>query len=527
MNIQLRKLGAVLVAAVLTTAGCGGSSGGGDSVSPPPPTTPPPSGGIIRSGVGVSAGPIDGFGSVIVNGVTYDTSSATWTRDDNPSSQDQFKVGETVIVTGTIDTNSTSDDDRNAVAETVELDELVKGPATQAAGTTATVMGQTVRSDAGTIIDNDCNTLTTDVSFDNLSDLTAFFAVEVYGNVQPDDGSIKATRIECKTEADMAGDEFEVNGIAEMVTATTIMVNGLKVDYSMANLGNDFPGGEITDKDPVEVKGTDFTPGVDPNPDTLVATRVEYKGNRLVGAEGDHYEIEGFISVFRGVDDFDVRVGLDTFTVITDSTSTTFEGDPNLLDVNVKVEVEGEIDGDDNLAATKVEIKTSTNIRVTGLVDEIVNGEIRILNIRINTDNLTRFEDKVDDNPDYDASAVMEGHYVEARGQEIPAGEITAFEFRRDQEDTDTELRGFIEDDSVIGTSSFMILGVTVDTRSVEVYRDQNDVPFTDPAEFWTAVGTGGVLVDVKGAEQADGTTLLAQEVELELLAQEVELEME
>ncbi|MDH3906512.1 MAG: hypothetical protein OEV16_12780, partial [Gammaproteobacteria bacterium] len=73
MNIQLRKLGAVLIVAVLTAAGCGGSSGGGDTSPPPtdpPPTDPPPSGGIIRTGVAVGAGPITGFGSIIVNGIT-------------------------------------------------------------------------------------------------------------------------------------------------------------------------------------------------------------------------------------------------------------------------------------------------------------------------------------------------------------------------------------------------------------------------------------------------------------------------
>jgi hypothetical protein len=31
------------------------------------------------------------------------------------------------------------------------------------------------------------------------------------------------------------------------------------------------------------------------------------------------------------------------------------------------------------------------------------------------------------------------------------------------------------------------------------------------------AAGGNGYLVDIKGAEQADGTTLLAQEVELEM----------
>ena len=509
MNIQLRNLGAVLIVAVLTAAGCGGSSGGGDTSPPPtdpPPTDPPPSGGIVRSGVAVGAGPITGFGSVIVNGATYDTSSTLWERDgDDSFSQSDFRVGETVIVRGSIDDND------NLVADTVELDEIVEGPATSAAATTATVMGQTVTSSAATLIDDDCALV--GVSFDDLSGLTGFFAVEVYGTVQPD-GSIDATFIECKTEADFdVGDEFEVNGIATGVTADTFMINGLQVNYSATPLIQNFPNGQISENDPVEVKGApaDF----DSAQNLLAASKVEYKGNRLDGNEGDHFEIEGFITDFRSVDDFDVRVGLDTFTVVTDPDFTTFEGDPNLLDVNVKVEVDGDIDSDGNLFASKVEIKTSTNIRVTGLVDPIVGGEIRILNIVINTDGSTRFEDKVDDDPNYDASSVVEGHYVEARGQEIPAGEITAFEFRRDDVDPDTELRGFVEDDSVSGTSSFMILGVTVDTTSVEIYRDENDAPISADA-FWTAVGTGGVIVDVTGLETGD-TALLAREVELEM----------
>lgn len=509
MNAFTGKLAAVLALTTLFLAGCGGGSSGGSGVSPPPPPPPPPpTGGITRTGVGVGVGPITGFGSVIVNGVTYDTSSATFTRDDNPSSQDLFEVGETVIVKGTID-----DDNTNAVAVTVELDELVKGPATAAAATTATVMGQMVNSSAGTSIDDNCGAVT----FDDLSGLTAFFAVEVYGTVQPD-GSVDASRIECKTAADFVGDEFEVNGIVEGVTATTFMINGLQVNYSATPLIQSFPNSQIENGNPVEVKGApaDFDSVSIPN--VLAASKVEFKGNRLDGAEGDHFEIEGFISAFRGVDDFDVRVGLDTFTVITDPNVTIFEGDENQLAVNVKVEVEGDLNGDLSIFATKVEIKTSTNIRVTGVVDPILNGEIRILNIRINTiDGTTRFEDSSAARLDpFGIGDVNEGDYVEARGQEIPAGEITAFDFRRDDFDPDTELRGFIEDGSVNDTSSFMILGVTVDTTSVEIFRDEFDQPINNPADFWTAVGTGGVIVDVKGLET--GTAALqAQEVELEM----------
>ncbi len=145
----------------------------------------------------------------------------------------------------------------------------------------------------------------------------------------------------------------------------------------------------------------------------------------------------------------------------------------------------------------------------------------------INSDDRTRFEDKVDNDPNYDASSVMEGHYVEARGQEIPAGEITAFEFRRDNVDPDTELRGFTDPTSVVTDSqaagyreSVVILGVTVDTRSVEVYRDENDAAISADA-FWSAVEADatagrGTLVDFKGTETGDAA-LLAQEAELEM----------
>ncbi|MGD1977161.1 MAG: hypothetical protein PVG57_06360, partial [Gammaproteobacteria bacterium] len=68
---RLIFLGTLAMTAMLAVAGCGGGGGGGsDPVVTPPPVTPPPDGGIDRGGVAV--GPIDGFGSVIVNGVRFD-----------------------------------------------------------------------------------------------------------------------------------------------------------------------------------------------------------------------------------------------------------------------------------------------------------------------------------------------------------------------------------------------------------------------------------------------------------------------
>jgi hypothetical protein len=507
MNIQLRKLGAVIIVAVLTAAGCGGSSGGGDSVSPPPPTTPPPppSGGIIRTGVAVGAGPITGFGSIIVNGITYDTSGAIFTRDDNPSSQDEFKVGETVIVKGTIE-----DDNTGAVAETVELDELVKGPVSSVVGNQVTAMGQTITTDARTSLDDSCN-----ASLADLAPLLNAFAIEVYGSADGTD-VITATRIECKTEADFVDDEFEVNGIVDTHDAGNMIltINDLEVNYSEALSIDNFPGGQISVGDPVEVEG----PPANFNKATVVltATKVEYKGGALGGNEGDHFEVDGFITDYASATQFNLRVGTLVIAVTT-TDNTVYEGGSAAdLGNNLKVEVEGELNSDDILLATKIEIKTSTNVRVTGQVDGVEGNVITILGIAVNTDvTTTRFEDKRDDLEPFRVGDITMDDYVEARGQEQPEGEITAFLIERDDFDQDTELRGFVVDGSVSDTSSFLILNVTVDTTQVEIYRDENDAPISADA-FWTAVGTGGVIVDVTGSETGD-TALLAREVELEM----------
>jgi len=512
MNTFTRKISAVLALSTLLLAGCGGSSSSDGGVSPPPPPPPPPpSGGITRTGVGVAVGPITGFGSVIVNGVTYDTSSATFTRDDQAATQADFAVGEAVIVQGTIDDNNS-----NAVAQSVELNDIVEGPVTalNSAGQLS-VMGQTVQTGANTSIDDSCG-----AALDNLAPLLTVFAVEVSGTADAN-GVIDATRIECKLITEV--DDFEVNGIVSGHDsgASTFMINDLLVNYGSAASIDDFPGGIITDGDPVEAKGSPANFDDSGFPPVLTASRVEFKGARFADNEGDHIEIDGFITRYVSPTDFDVS-GIP----VTEIPGTVYENGTSAdLGMNLKVEVEGEFDANGVLNATKIEIKTSTNVRVVGQVDTVSGSVITILGISVNTDpTTTRFEDKRDDVDPFRVGDINTDDYVEARGQELPPGQITAFLIERDDFDPlsdDTELRGFVEDGSVNGRTSFVILGVTVDTSTVSpgnYFSDDesgNEVPITADA-FWAAVGTGGVLVDVNGTETGP-TALQARELGLEM----------
>lgn len=494
MNALTRFTSACLALAVIFSAGCGGGGGDGGVVNPPP-ITPPPTGGITRTGVAFAQGPITGFGSVIVNGVRYDTSAATFTKDGLAATQDDFSVGQVVLIQGTIDDNNS-----NAAADTVDFNDAVEGPVSSvdSVNSSIVVLGQTVLISATTSIDDSCP--------GSLDALLSVVAVEVSG-LPNANGDIDASRIECR---DGTWDGvMEVNGIvsAHNAGAMTFMINALEVDYSSAGAIDNFPtAGIINDGDPVEAKGTVL------NGNTLDATRVEYKGARFDDAAGDHMEIEGFITRFGSSTDFDVN-GIP----VTTTTTTTFEGGvAGDLGLNLKVEVEGEFDAAGVLVATKLEIKTATAIRATGRLDSVSGNTLVILGITVNTDAIkTRFEDKSEVRVDpLSVGDLNMDDYVEIRGQEQPTGQITAVIVERDDpDDSRIELRGFVTASS---EPNLTVFGVTIVTNGSTVYRDSRggtEVAM-NAVDFWAAVSVGS-LVDSRGTE-TDVTTLTATELSLE-----------
>lgn len=507
MKTPTLKMAATFLAMMPLLTACGGGGGSDGGSNPPPPT-----GGITRTGDAVAVGPITGFGSVIVNGVVYQTDAATtFIHDDNPSaSQDDFAVGETVLIKGRIDDNN-----GNARATEIEFEDAVEGPVTSVDEPTSTfvVLGQTVRVVATTSFDDSCN-------IDSLNGLIGFAQVEVSGTADST-GVIEATRIECKTTVG-ANDLWEVNGIVTNLNpggATTFQLNDLVVDYSGVTPTN-FPSGAIAQGNPVEVKGSTLTGG-----GALLATSVEYKGARFADDAGDHIEIEGFITRFVSPTNFDVS-GIP----VKEITGTVYEGGTRGdLDVNLKVEVEGEFDTAGVLNATKIEIKSATAIRVVAALDAVDGNLLSILGITINTDNVkTRFEDKTDVGASPLLPALTPGNYLEVRGQELPAGEITALIVERDDKEARVELRGFVEVDGLDKINrTLRVLNVTISTSAATEYRNESDLPMSEGA-FWDAV-TAGRLVNVREDRRDDPdpqyqdfplpgiTTIDATELQLEL----------
>ena len=81
--------------------------------------------GIDRTGGPRSAGAfgtVTAFGSVVVNGVRYDTAGATFTIDGAPGMESDLGLGDVVLIEGSIDSSGTT-----GTADNVTYDDAVEG----------------------------------------------------------------------------------------------------------------------------------------------------------------------------------------------------------------------------------------------------------------------------------------------------------------------------------------------------------------------------------------------------------------
>lgn len=461
-------------------------------------TPPTPGGGIDR--LGVSVGTIKGFGSIIVNGVRFETSTARFDVDDDStsSSQSDLSVGDVVTVT--------FDESNPTNALTVVSDEAVEGPINtinNAAGELV-VAGQTVLINVDTTFDNSSGV-------QSLASLQTGDFVEVSGFFDAS-GAIRATRIERKPTQS----ETEVHGVVTAKTADTFMINNLPVNYTNipAIIDDNFQNGAFDNGDFVEVKGTLYSGN------TLLATKIEPDGlgagqggaNAVSTADFSRAEVEGLITRFGSATDFDVA-GIPVRT----SVSTVFEGGAAAsLALNVKVEVEGPF-SNGVLNASKVDIRRGNNFRVAALVDSIdpSASTVTLLGVDVRIDNRTSLEDKSDaDLNGFSVGNIGVGDYLEVRGGvDTGSADLLAQSIERedipDVPGEDTELRGTVES---VNRPLLILLGVTVDTSSAR-FQNISDSPISAD-DFFSSVQIGD-LVDVEGFQTGE-STISAEEVEFE-----------
>lgn len=474
---RLRVAGLLVVAAGLAACGGGGGSiddGGGG-----------PTGAIDGGGLRVVSGPINGFGSVIVNGVHYDTAAAEIIVDGQPATEADLEVGQVVVVSATDDNGSLS-------AERVVYDENVEGPieSIDLSGSTLVVLGQTVVVNGGTSFDDD-------VPGRAIEGLAAGDFIEVSGYVDSS-GRIVATRIELED----GSDDLEVTGLVSNLDAAafTFEINDLVVDYSQATL-EDFDGGAISEGDLVEAEGDQLGGNGE-----LIALRVERKGGVFDDDLDDdaEVEIEGLVTRFVSATDFDV-----SGVPVTTTSGTEFEnGTAADLALDVLVEVEGAFDANGVLVADEVDFEDDGQIEISARADSVdaAAGEVVLLGITVITGPETRFEDGSDaDLRPFSLADVSAGDWLEIRGVETApgSGTVTATRLERDDAEDEASIRGFATD---VADPSFRILGLDIDTDGNTEFDGVDRGTFFGNAE--------GRLVEATG--NLNGSRFLASQVEFE-----------
>jgi hypothetical protein len=471
-------LGIALVALWATfVVGCGSSDGGGGGET-----------------AAASEGPIAGFGSVIMNGVRWNTDEATFEVDGVTGSQDDLSVGMVVRIEGQ------RSKDGSAKADRVVFKSKLRGPIRniESLGPDTlelTVFGLDVLvSRAGTRFKD--------------TDLDSLFVgeiVEASGFVNPN-GGLEASHLRSRGDAIVGESEVKVSGDVMGLNGGSFLIGTTEVLFDSSTELEDLGAMALEEGMAVRVEGLLLAN------DAIEAEEIE--GLRRHGEDDDFDEIEfqGIVSEYVSLSDFQVadrRVDASEARLI--------PNDAGLLRDGVRVEVEGRYDADGVLIADKLKFR-SNRVRIEAEiasdadVDEVL-GELYLLGIPIRIDSGTRIEDKRDDLDGFGLADLQAGDFVELRGIAGSDGTVTATRLEREDSD-DLRLRGPV-DMIDADAQNFTILGVLIQTESGTEFEADDDEILTSEA-FFERIQVGSV---VKAKDRVDGDETVfdfASEVELE-----------
>ena len=477
----------MLLAISLSAMLSGCSGGGGDGGSSTTPGTTPTS--SATTGAVVSTGPITGFGSVILNGIEFDTTQAEIRVEDQVVREDELRIGMRVAVEGVRDNNGVARATRVVFRKNVEglIDRL------DVVNNTLVVLGQTVLVDSVTVMEDRASS-----SALALSTLAAGQFVEVSGLVDAN-GTILATRIERKTGFIAGVTEVEVRSTLSSLdtNARIFMLGPLTVDFRTATVVGLLSNGVF-----VQVRGRQTTPG------SIIATRVTVEDPTVSGAAGTKIEVEGFVTAFTSATVFRVNG-----QAVTTTAQTVLEnGTVTDLAQNARLEVEGQLDTNGTLVAEKISFRRRNggNVRIEADVEAVTTTTVTLLGLVVRVDTLTQFKDDMGGERNFRFDRIRLGGHLEIRGVIDAQGNIVATRLHR-RPTTEVVLQGPVDS---ISPPNLVIRGVGIRTNAATVFKDFSPTG-TTAAQFF-AVLRSGTLVKVKGV-LLRGTPVAIQATQVEL----------
>lgn len=374
-----RQAAAVLLAAAAAfVSACGGGGDGADLSSS-----------ATEGATSYASGPISGFGSVIVNGVRYDDSSATVLDDDDGGrSRDALRLGMMVEIDGAQMDHAAA----QGKALRIRFGSEIVGPvgSVDVAAGTLVVLGQTVRTTATTVFD--------DSLAGGLAALTAGTVVEVHALFDAANGSYIATRIEDEDNTSF----YKLRGVITNLdtSAKTFTIGSEVINYAgltVAELPNALANGQR-----VRVRlQTSQVAG------QWVAVALRPGVRKLEDRDDAH--LRGTITAWNSATDFAVN-GLPV-----DASSASFPDGSAGVVLGAQVEVEGKV-VNGVLVASKVELdarhaEERHGFELHGAISALdtATRSFTLRGVRVSYDAATTFRDG-------SAADLADGRRVEVKG---------------------------------------------------------------------------------------------------------------
>lgn len=356
---------------------------------------------VIQAKTTLAQGVVTGFGSVIVNGVHYDVEDAAITVDGDSNVESDLGVGQIVRITATMGDNG------RGKATKLEGESQLRGPIDSIDLTTGVIvaLGQSILLTTDTFYQDGVTAETLKVG--------DVIKVSAYTNAG---GALVATRIEVKTGtgaevAQLAGEISDLN-----TTALTFTINGKTVDYSKATVSGDTV---LANDLLVRVRGSLVN-------DVFVATALQasplnIKHDDQLG-EHDGLAVGGLITDLVANTSFKINDA----TVLL-SADTQYEGGTATdLVAGLLVKVQGTLDANNNLVATKIRLILHPQVNENGVVDGLTADTLTVNGVTFTVTVDTSFHDSGKEKVRlFSLSDLAVGNTINVQGYKVDATNTT------------------------------------------------------------------------------------------------------
>ena len=449
-----------LVALIVTACGDSDSSWTPDSLP------------VVTDENVVAVGPITGFGSVVVNGVTFDTANATVTMDDQPGIDAGLRLGMIVSVGGTIDATS-----GEARASEISFVDDAEGPVSSMdrAASSFVVLGRTVFVDELTVFE--------DATFD---DIEVGHVVEISG-LWRHEQQIQATFVRRVAFQFEAGMTMQVKGeIADLdIGQQRFRIGTQWCDYSSAMM--DLGGATIANGMYVQVTSTAMFQNNQMIANAVQARERNRNRNRLCDGEC-LYDLIGYVTAFESTENFEVDG-----QVVTATQDTTYvNGTADTLALDVKVSIIGTINDAGVLVADRIVFHLPSLVEIKGNVNGLdpATETVSVFGIAVQTNEFTLFRDHTTSGqPTFGFGDLNEGDRVEIRAV-VDGDSVIATRLERDDPNDVATLKALVDS---IERPSITMLGVTVTSNQNTVFQNVAHIEI-NADEFFDLVEPGSIV---------------------------------